>query len=204
MANQTRNTSTQRPEPRKYPFPTALNEQGQTVFFVPIEAPLDRTANTPVNNESKCTNLYFKEGAPKRVRFIATTDREFAFDQRKWLNTQHTRERRMAMREVSLEGTTKDEDGEPVPRDEHPLLADTDDGYIRAELSDLPGRIAEYIGKRYPKNPLYCEVYKRLTEEKSPKDISAELGIDQQKVYYYQRIAYELAIEYKQSFIDND
>lgn len=203
MANQKRNTSTQRPEPR-YPFPTTLNEQGQTVFFVPIEAPRDRTANTPVNNESKCTNLYFKEGAPKRVRFIATTDQRVAFDQRRWLNSLHTQERRMAMRQVSLEGTTKDEDGEPVPRDEHPLLADTEDGYIRAEFSDLPGLITEYIGKRYPKNPLYREVYKRLTEEMAPKDISTELGIDQQMVYYYQKIVHGLAKEYKKRFIDND
>ena len=110
----------------------------------------------------------------------------------------------MAMRQVSLEGTTKDEDGEPVPRDEHPLLADTEDGYIRAEFSDLPGLITEYIGKRYPKNPLYREVYKWLTEEMAPKDISTELGIDQQMVYYYQKIVHGLAKEYKKRFIDNN
>ena len=203
MANQTCNPSTKRPDPR-YPFPTELNEKGQTVYFVPVEAPQDRTTDYPVSNESKCTYLYFKEGKPMRVRFIATTDREFAYNQRAWLNTQHTRERRQAMRLESLEGAKKPESGEPIPRDENPLLQDTEDGYIRAEYSDLPELIAEYIGKRYPKNPLYREIYKLLTEEMTPKAISEKLGIEQEKVYYYRKIVYGLAVEYRQSFIDND
>ena len=108
------------------------------------------------------------------------------------------------MREEYLEGARKEEDGEPIPRDENPLLADTDDGYIRAEYSDLPELIAEFIGKRYPKNPLYREIYKLLTKEMAPKDISVKLGIKQEMVYYYQKIVYGLAIEYKRKYIDND
>ena len=195
--------STTRPDPR-YPFPTELNEKGQIVYLVPVEAPQDRTADSSVCNESKCSSLYFKEGKPMRVRFFATTDRQFAYDQRKWLNTLHTRERRMTLREVLLDGSKKDEDGESVPRDEHPLLADTEDGYIRAEYSDLPGRISEYIGKKYPKKPLYREVYKLLTEGISPKTISEKLGTKLEMVYYYREIVYRLALEYKQIFIDND
>lgn len=203
MANQTCNPSTQRPDPR-YPFPNELNEKGQIVYFVPVEAPQDRTAEYPVCSESKCTSLYFKEGKPTRVRFIATTDRQYAYNQRAWLNTQHTRERRQAIRQESLEGARKPENSEPIPRDENPILEDTEDGYIRAEYSDLPELIAEFIGKRYPKNPLYREVYKLLTEEMAPKDISEKLGIDQQKVYYYRTVVYGLAVEYKRTFIDNE
>ena len=202
MANLSRNPSTQRPDPR-YPFRTELNEKGQTVYYVPVEVPQDRIADYPISNESGCANLYFKEGKPMRVHFVATTNRQYAYDQRRWLNTQHTRERRQAMREEYLEGARK-EDGELIPRDENPLLADTDDGYIRADYSDLPELIAEFIGKRYPKNPLYREIYKLLTEEMAPKDISVKLGIKQEMVYYYQKIVYGLAIEYKRKYIDND
>ena len=187
----------------RYPFRTELNEKGQTVYYVPVEVPQDRIADYPISNESGCTNLYFKEGKPMRVHFVATTNRQYAYDQRRWLNTQHTRERRQAMREEFLEGARK-EDGEPIPRDENPLLADTDDGYIRADYSDLPDLIGEFIGKRYPKNPLYREIYKLLTEEMAPKDISVKLGIKQEMVYYYQKIVYGLAIEYKRKYIDND
>ena len=165
------------------PFRTELNEKGQTVYYVPVEVPQDRIADYPISNESGCTNLYFKEGKPMRVHFVATTNRQYAYDQRRWLNTQHTRERRQAIREEFLEGARK-EDGETIPRDENPLLADTDDGYIRADYSDLPELIAEFIGKRYPKNPLYREIYKLLTEEMAPKDISVKLGIKQEMVYY--------------------
>ena len=85
MANQSR-----------YPFRTELNEKGQTVYYVPVEVPQDRIADYPISNESGCTNLYFKEGKPMRVHFVATTNRQYAYDQRRWLNTQHTRERRQA------------------------------------------------------------------------------------------------------------
>ena len=117
------NPSTTRPDPR-YPFPTELNEKGQIVYLVPVEAPQDRTADSSVCNESKCSSLYFKEGKPMRVRFFATTDRQFAYDQRKWLNTLHTRERRMTLREVLLDGSKKDEDGE----------------FIRLVKHNVPGR----------------------------------------------------------------
>ena len=193
-------THATKPDP-KYPFKNELNDQGQTVYWVPVEMPEDRTADIPVSKESGCTLLYFRAGKPMRVRFIQTTDRTIAYSQKAWLSTLHTQERRQAERYELLEGTTKVVDGEPVSREENPLLQTWDDGFIKVEHEDLPGLVAKMIDEKHPDNPLYRKVYLLCVEEIEPKVIAERLRIDQQMVYFYRKEAYKVAQEYKRKYL---
>lgn len=194
------NSSTARPD-AKYPFPTELDEEGRTVYLVPLEAPEDSTLETPFFGDDECSCIHFIGGKSMRVHFEKTTDRDFAFEQKAYLNTLHTQEYRRARREELFEGATGGEDEEYVSRDDSPLLRSVDEGFVRVDYSDLPERIAAMIDERHPDNPLYRKVYLLCVQEMDVKSIAQRLNVDQAMVYFFKRKAYRIAKEYKQKFL---
>ena len=184
------NPSTTRPDPR-YPFPNELNEEGQIVYSVPLEAPEDSTLETPLFGDDECSFIHFMDGKQMRIHFVKTTDRQFAYRQKAYLNTLHSQEYRCALREV------------PVSCDEMPLLRSVDEGFVRVDYSDLPGRIADLIEEKHPDNPLYRKVYLLSVQEMDAKAIALSLEIDQAMVYFYKREAYRIALDYKRKYMES-
>lgn len=184
-----------------YPYPTELNDEGEIVYSVPVLAEGDDalvTLNARENGGLRY--ISFGAGERKPVVFVKTTNREFAYDQRRWLNTEHTRDLRRSRREFFFEGCLKDEEGEEIPRDENPLLMDAEEGYARFENADLLDHIADYLDRRFPHNGLYREVFLLVAEELTPKVIAERLGVDAAMVYYYRREALRAAREYRQLY----
>ena len=186
----------------EYPFPSELNEAGRIVYSVPLEAPEDSTLDTPFFSAAECSPLYFPDGESMRVHFVKTTDRRFAYDQKAYLNTLHTREYRRTQREEFFEGAKRGKDGEIVSCNEMPLLRTIDEGFTRVDFSDLPERIADLIDELHPDNPLYRKVYLLSAQELDVKSISQYLEIDQAMVYFYRREAYRIARSYKQKYME--
>ena len=81
-----------------YPFRTRLNESGETVYSIPLEAPndipLDETAGGANHVEYSYLSVF--GGKVLRVYWLETTDRELAYTIRSMLNTQQSQERRFA------------------------------------------------------------------------------------------------------------
>ena len=186
-----------------YSYQSWRNEDGSITYSVPLEAPEDETAETPVEAEEDrtYTNLRFMGGKPMRVHFIETTDREAAFEQKKWLNAMHKQERNYSRRFVLLGSYAAPEDCDCV-WDYFSQMHQEEDGFTMADYSDLPGLVAEYIRKKLPGNDLYCQVYLLNVEGYAPKEISEELGIDLGMVYYYRKKALQVAQEYRRLYFD--
>ena len=110
---------------------------------------------------------------------------------------------RRSKREYFFEGTAVYPDGAEIPRDEYEILGKTDEGFDRVEYAELPGLIAEYIGARFPGNPLYRQVYQLACRMTEPKDIAEQLRIRQSMVYYYLKAAYAAAREYRKMYMEN-
>ena len=75
-----------------------------------------------------------------------------------------------------------------------------EEGYARVELKDLRERIAEYIGKKYPENRLYRQIFELTVRMTEVKDIAETLGMKQQDIYYYRKMNQKLAREYRERY----
>ena len=189
-----------KPDPN-YPFPNELNTHGQIVYSVPFEADSEEAAEVL---HGKIRTIRVGGNEYRAVVFKPTTNRELAYSQRAWLNSEHTRALRRSQREIFFEGTLRDEDDEELARDEHPLLKDMEAGYLRAEYAEMVERIAEYIDAKHPRNRLYRMVYQLCVEERTPGEIAEELGIDPPMVYYYRNEGYKAAREYRKRYEEEE
>ena len=182
-----------------YPFRTEWNENGEIVYHVPVEArSQEALATLEAAQHDGIHYLRFGEGERIPVVFIRTTNRAFAYDQRRWLNSQHTRDRRNAQREIRIEGfMQEDEDDEGITREECAMLEIQEEGYDRVELDDLTNRIADYIGEKYPDNSLYRKIFEMTVQMMDVKEIAGRLGMKQQNIYYYINMNRKLASEYR-------
>ncbi len=80
----------------KYPYYCWLNEAGEIVYSVPLEAPIDIPvdADDPDADRYEYSYLPLLGGKNLRVYCWETTDREWAYKVRGMFNTAHTQERR--------------------------------------------------------------------------------------------------------------
>lgn len=84
----------------KYPYWTRLNEAGEIVYSVPLEAPNDIPVDKDADDADKYEYSYLPLLGGKNLRVYCweTTDREWAYKVRGMINTQHTQERRYSKR----------------------------------------------------------------------------------------------------------
>ena len=140
-------------------------------------------------------------GKPEPVVFIKTTDAAFAYNQRTYLNTQHTKERRYAQRHDFFEGVQENDEGETISRDENPILECQETGYEETEVNDLRDRMIAYVNKRFPKNPLYGKVLEQyLKNGYGTRKIGEELGIKERAARFFLDQAKPIAAEYYSRF----
>ena len=187
----------------EYPFRSWLNENGETVYSIPLEMPEDSTAESPLGTEDErtCTFIRFFGGKLMCIHFVESTDKAAAYNQCSYLNTLYTRERRYGERYRLLDFREKEDPSESI-WDYSPAMHRNDDGYTLAEYSDIPEQIEELIRCRFRTNELYLEVYRLRIEGFRPKEISERLGIDQAMVYYYEKQAQQVAQEYRRQYFD--
>ena len=190
-----------RPDPR-YPYRTELNETGEIVYHVPVIA--DSAEALITLNAKENGGLRFISiggGKPEPVVFIKTTDAAFAYNQRAYLNSQHTKERRYAQRNDFFEGVQENEEGETISRDENPILECQETGFEETEVNDLRDQMVEYVNKRFPKNPLYGKVLEQyLKNGYGTRKIGEELGIKERAARFFLDQAKPIAAEYYNGF----
>ena len=190
-----------RPDPR-YPYRTELNETGEIVYHVPVIA--DSAEALITLNAKENGGLRFISiggGKPEPVVFIKTTDAAFAYNQRAYLNSRHTKERRYAQRHDFFEGVQENEEGETTSRDENPILECQETGYEETEVNDLRDQMVEYVNKRFPKNPLYGKVLEQyLKNGYGTRKIGEELGIKERAARFFLDQAKPIAAEYYNGF----
>ena len=201
MANSVRNPLTQRPDPR-YPYKTEWSETGEIVYHVPIIADsADALITLNAKENGGLRFISIGGGKPEPVVFIKTTDAAFAYNQRTYMNTQHTKERRYAQRHDFFEGVQENEEGETISRDENPILECQETGYEEAEVNDLRDRMVAYIHKRFPKNPMYGKVLEQyLKNGYGTRKIGEELGIKERAARFFLDQAKPIAAEYYNRF----
>ena len=201
MANSVCNPSTQRPDPR-YPYRTELSETGEIIYHVPVIADsADALITLNARENGGLRFISIGGGKPEPVVFIKTTDAAFAYNQRAFLNTQHTKERRYAQRHDFFEGAQENDEGETISRDENPILECQEPEYEETEVNDLRDRMVEYVNKRFPKNPLYGKVLERyLKSGCGTRKIGEELGIKERAARFFLDQAKPVAAEYYNRF----
>ena len=117
MTNVVCNPSTQRPDPR-YPYKTEWSDTGEIVYHVPVIADsADALITLNAKENGGLRFISIGGGKPEPVVFIKTTDAAFAYNQRAYLNSQHTKERRYAQRHDFFEGVQENDEGETISRD---------------------------------------------------------------------------------------
>ena len=185
-----------------YPFQSWKNDDGSITYSVPLEWPEDQTSDEPTVAENQaCILLRFPGGGSMRVHFVELTDRNFAYEQCTWLNTQHTRERRYSERYQPLK-SPDDEKREDCVWDYSPRMRRNEEGYTLADYSDLPDLIEAAIRDRLPSSDLYRQVYRLSVHGIKPKEIAEILGIAQEMVYFYRKEALRVAQEYRRNYFD--
>ena len=183
----------------RYPFTSEITENGEILYSVPI--PVDKpdaliTLNAAKNGGVRL--ISFGDAAPLPVVFIKTTNAAFAYDQRAYLNRQHTRERRYTQRHVFLEDPQQGKEEDEAPsQDENPILSCQETGFEKAEADDLRDYILACVRTRFPKNPLYGQVLELyLKDGLSVREIAEELGIKERAARYFLDCARETAAKY--------
>ena len=201
MTNEFRNPSTQRPDPR-YPYKTEWSDTGEIVYHVPVIADsADALITLNAKENGGLRFISIGGGKPEPVVFIKTTDAAFAYDQRAYLNTRHTTERRYAQRHDFFEGVQENEEGETISRDENPILECQETGYEETEVNDLRDRMIAYVHKRFPKNLMYGKVLEQyLKNGYGTRKIGEELGIKERAARFFLDQAKPVAAEYYKRF----
>ena len=94
-----------------YPYWSYQNGNGEIVYSVPLEAP-NEIPEDDTKGAIKYSYSYLPVfgGKNLKVYYWETTDREIAYAQRAWINSEHTRERRRSKREVMVAETRTDVD----------------------------------------------------------------------------------------------
>lgn len=179
-----------------YPFPSRFGENGEIIYSVPAEISSASAFATFGISMADCSTLPFGD-KQKLVYYIETTDRKFAFDQKKWLNNMHTTERRYNYRNTSFEKKFETEEDGIVTHTDHPLLAKEEEGYEQAEADDLRDRMIEYVREKFPKNGLYADVLALyLKKGYGTRKIGEELNIRERSARFFLDKAKEKAGEY--------
>ena len=179
-----------------YPFPSRFGENGEIIYSVPAEISSASAFATFGISMADCSTLPFGD-KQKLVYYIETTDRKFAFDQKKWLNNMHTTERRYNYRNTSFEKKFETEEESVVTHTDHPLLAKEEEGYGQAEADDLRDRMIEYVREKFLKNGLYADVLALyLKKGYGTRKIGEELGIRERSARFFLDKAKEKAGEY--------
>ena len=201
MTNVVCNPLTQRPDPR-YPYKTEWSDTGEIIYHVPVIADsADALITLNAKENGGLRFISIGGGKPEPVVFIKTTDAAFAYNQRTYLNTQHTKERRYAQRHGFFEGVQENDEGETISRDENPILECQETIYEETEVNDLRDRMIAYVNKRFPKNPLYGKVLEQyLKNGYGTRAIGEELGINERAARFFLDQAKPIAAEYYDRF----
>ena len=166
-----------------YPFYCRRDEQGRIVYSVPLEAPIDLPVDESEGVEKiEYSLLRMPGGQTVRVYCWETTDREAAFAQRTWLNSECSRQRRRGPREILVGDTREDLDGsvwdsilrEAYEPREAPCTEKT--ALDRCEINEIRQAVDEM-------DPRYWEIFERLRiYGEATGAIAAALGISTQRV----------------------
>ena len=184
-----------------YPFPSRFGENGETIYSVPVEISSAGALETFGIHIADCKTLTFGN-RKMRVYFIETTDRTFAFDQRAWLNTQHTRERRYNRRYASFKRESEITGNPVISCAGYPMPTAEEAGYEQTETDDLRERMVAYVRERFVKNGLYADVLALYLENGyGYKEIAEVLSINEQNARFFLKTAKLAAREYYQRYV---
>lgn len=160
----------------EYPWYSRKGEDGEILYSIPLEAPTEIPADDSADAR-KYTYSWLPLFGGKRMRvfWAETSSREWAFDQKRWLDAEAKRSERRSKREVPVAemlgdgtddgnrkkewkllddaGDTTGEDPEPDEAEELSADADQDDDGTEAQSEDEPEsavRKLSYEPYRFP------------------------------------------------------
>ena len=138
-----------------YRFRSRQDENGKVIYSAPMERPEDETVETPVEDEADrtFTTLRYPDGRNIRVHFFDTESREVAMMQKRRMDALHRQTQKYEARYTLLKKYGTNEDVDCV-WDFSPQMHRNDDGFTRADYSDLPGLVAAFISEHFPENSL--------------------------------------------------
>ena len=190
-------------EDQNYPFPMEKNSAGETVYYVPEEA--DSADSLVTLNAKKHGGRRMIHFGPCKmyVVFVPTTNAKFAYDQKKWLNAQHTKNRRWRDRMVYLDGMMVTDTDDEIYLSENPVYKAAADPFEELLLTDLKEKIGEYIDAKHPRNPRYREIYQLLIHDFSLSEIARQYGISVPTVLEYKRKICDEINEYIERYVED-
>ena len=207
----------------KYPYWTRLNEAGEIVYSVPLEAPNDIPLDADDDNADKREYSYLPLLGGKNLRVYCweTTDKDWAYKIRSMVNTQHSQERRYAERytvvpEVLGDGLddgnrrvshmTSEEDKEPTAEVQEPAEQDhsKQNGYEQHGWPDVENQALNRIEIQAIRelvkstNPRYWEVFYQIRlYGEDAKSVADRMGISVQRVHQLADKVREIAEKYR-------
>lgn len=208
----------------QYPYWTRLNEAGEIVYSVPLEAPNDIPVDADDGNADKYEYSYLPLLGGKNLRVYCweTTDREWAYKIRGMINTQHTQERRYSKRYTVVPEVLGDglDDGnrkvnpKPTVDSEEPIdesigTAEPNSGkrsgYEQHGWPDVEKQALDRIEIKTirdlvnSKNSRYWQMFYRIElYGDEAKAVAAEMGISVQRVHQLADKVKEIAQKYRE------
>lgn len=201
-----------------YPFWTRLNEAGEIVYSVPLEAPTEIPVDESKGAEQhEYSYLPIFGGKNLRVYRWETTDKEWAYRIRSWINTQHTQNRRYEKRftvveEVLGDGTNdgnhkvthRSDDESEEWTDAGDLNRGMESGYEQYNWPDVEKQALDRIELEtirelvISKNPRSWEIFSQIRiYGKDVKTVAKETGISVQRVYQLINKVRDIARDYR-------
>lgn len=208
-----------------YPWYSYRNREGQIVYAIPLEAPNLLLADTDVGKDQEkfCwLPLYGKKGI--QVYWVESTDREMAYEQKRWIEAEVKRKIRRSKVEVPIpeffdgrsnDGNRKNQTSKGY--DSIPTGAGAFTGAPVAAEEDRPS--LGYEPFRYPPTEqmalmrVELELVQKYIEEQQPrswralylkefcgadvKEIAEELGVIPARVYQMIAAARKLALQFQ-------
>ena len=122
-----------------YPWGCYRNEAGVVVYWIPQEAPTD----IPVDNSEGAKKRIYSTlplfgGKSLRVYWDELPDRQWAFDQKRWIDAEAKRNERRTKRETLVEEVLGDGSSRKSPKKEWSLLDGSSDDETMDTVLDQP------------------------------------------------------------------
>ena len=210
----------------QYPYWTRLNEAGEIVYSVPLEAPNDIPVDADDDEADKREYSYLPLLGGKNLRVYCweTTDKEWAYRVRGMINTQHSQERRFAEhftvvpevlgdglddgnRKVSQKSSEEPEedDEQPVEEQEAPAKdRGKQNGYQQFGWPDVEKQALDRIEIQAIRelvkstNPRYWEVFYQIKMYgEDAKAVADRMGVSVQRVHQLMNKVTEIAKNYR-------
>ncbi len=205
-----------------YPYYCYRNEEGTIIYSVPLEAPNDIPEDESEGAEKReYSYLPLIGGMNLRVYCWETSDKEWAYRIRSWINTAHTQEYRYSKRYTLTPEVLGDGQNDGNRKVTHPSGEFSDDptGNERETGEGDHGKCNGYEQHGWPdiekqmmdreeiqavkdlvisKNPRWWQIFYRMEfQGEEAKEIAAEMGISVQRVHQLCDKVKEIARKYR-------